>query len=415
MNIIHNWAKTFVTIVFFILMIGTPLLTHALEPKEVLVVANSRMAGSAALASYYMEARHIPKAQLLKIPLTLNEIIESWDYDENLKKPVREKISQLWEENVRIEAVVLMYGVPLKISPPTPGWEEKELIREKITELQEVDQQTTLGQVEAERKREFIKKQLKKLEKLSWRSSVDSELSLVKKEKYKREGWLPNPFFAGFQDRDLKLKRNDVVLVARLDGPDLKTVYRMIDDTLWAEKNGWEGKAYFDARWNKPAKNGNYSGYQRYDVSLHRAAEKVKSRMVVIVNSKGGLFAQGDCPDTSLYCGWYSLGRYVDAFSWNRGSIGYHMASAECVSLRNTDKPLWCRSILRDGAAATIGPVYEPYIQGFPLPELFFGYLVEGYMSMGEAYLVSLPYVSWQMVLVGDPLYQPFHPADQAQ
>lgn len=411
----HTWAKSFVARVILILLIGIPLFAHALEPEEVLVVANSRMAGSIDLALYYMEARHIPKTQLLKIPLTLNEIIESWDYDENLKKPVREKISKLREKKVRIEAVVLMYGVPLKIAPPTPGWDEKELIREKITELQEVDQQTKLSQVEAERKRETIKKQLRKLEKLSWRSSVDSELSLVKKEKYKREGWLPNPYFAGFHDRKLTLKRNDVVLVARLDGPDLKTVYRMIDDTLYAEKKGLKGKAYFDARWKKPAEKGHYSGYQRYDVSLHRAAERVKGRMPVVVNSESGLFAQGDCPDTSLYCGWYSLGRYVDAFSWNRGSIGYHMASAECVSLRNTDKPLWCRSILHHGAAATIGPVYEPYIQGFPLPELFFGYLVEGYMSVGEAYLVSLPYVSWQMVLVGDPLYQPFHPADRSQ
>ena len=59
---------------------------------------------------------------------------------------------------------------------------------------------------------------------------------------------------------------------------------------------------------------------------------------------------------------------------------------------------------------ATIGPVYEPYVQGFPLPDIFFGLLVEGYMSLGECYLVSLPYLSWQMVLIGDPLYQPFKP-----
>ena len=66
--------------------------------------------------------------------------------------------------------------------------------------------------------------------------------------------------------------------------------------------------------------------------------------------------------------------------------------------------------MLAKGAAATIGPVYEPYVQGFPLPEIFFGFLVEGYMSLGEAYLVSLPYISWQTILVGDPLYQPFKP-----
>lgn len=64
--------------------------------------------------------------------------------------------------------------------------------------------------------------------------------------------------------------------------------------------------------------------------------------------------------------------------------------------------------MLEKGVAATIGPVHEPYVQGFPLPELFFGHLVEGYMSLGEAYLISLPFLSWQTILIGDPLYRPF-------
>jgi hypothetical protein len=29
-------------------------------------------------------------------------------------------------------------------------------------------------------------------------------------------------------------------------------------------------------------------------------------------------------------------------------------------------------------------------------------------LSLAECYLISLPYLSWQMVLIGDPLYLPF-------
>ena len=58
------------------------------------------------------------------------------------------------------------------------------------------------------------------------------------------------------------------------------------------------------------------------------------------------------------------------------------------------------------GIAATIGPVGEPYIQSFPMPEIFFDFLAEGYLTLAESYLVSLPYLSWKMVLVGDPLYR---------
>ena len=64
--------------------------------------------------------------------------------------------------------------------------------------------------------------------------------------------------------------------------------------------------------------------------------------------------------------------------------------------------------MLQDGIAATIGPVSEPYVQAFPVPEMFFGLLVNSPLTLAECYFLSTPYLSWQMVLVGDPLYRPF-------
>jgi len=64
--------------------------------------------------------------------------------------------------------------------------------------------------------------------------------------------------------------------------------------------------------------------------------------------------------------------------------------------------------MIEEGIAATIGPVAEPYVSAFPIPEIFFNYLVDGYLCLAECYLVSLPYLSWRMVLIGDPLYRPF-------
>ena len=73
--------------------------------------------------------------------------------------------------------------------------------------------------------------------------------------------------------------------------------------------------------------------------------------------------------------------------------------------------------MVEEGVAATVGPVYEPYVQAFPMPDIFFSKLTEGYLTLGEVYLISLPFLSWQMVLIGDPLYQPFFPkmADSSQ
>jgi hypothetical protein len=64
--------------------------------------------------------------------------------------------------------------------------------------------------------------------------------------------------------------------------------------------------------------------------------------------------------------------------------------------------------MLEKGAAATLGPVGEPYVESFPLPEVFFGLLTDGTLTLVECYTVSNPFWSWKMVLIGDPLYRPF-------
>ena len=54
--------------------------------------------------------------------------------------------------------------------------------------------------------------------------------------------------------------------------------------------------------------------------------------------------------------------------------------------------------MLEKGVAATAGHVGEPYVQAFPVPEIFFGFLAEGILSLVECYIISTPYLSWKMV-----------------
>jgi uncharacterized protein (TIGR03790 family) len=349
---------------------------QALDPAEVLVVANSRVVESIKLAKYYMKARSIPKENLLIIETTDEESCSRPLYEHTIRQPVLQFLRQHGKINKRprIHCIVTMYGLPLKIT----------------AQVKEKNAQT------------------------STRAAVDSELALVLSGTYPHAGWLPNPYFLGFQGKKLLLKRDLVLLISRLDGPDPKTVYRLIDDSLQAEKTGLQGTACIDARWKKSAEK-NLQGYALYDASLHNTAALIKTsgRLQVRLDSTEQLFSRGDCPQTALYCGWYNLASYVDAFDWRQGSIGYHIASAECATLKQPKSNVWCKRMLEDGITATIGPVYEPYVQGFPLPEIFFGHLIDGYLSLGESYLISLPYLSWQMVLIGDPLYQPFKPMEK--
>jgi uncharacterized protein (TIGR03790 family) len=63
--------------------------------------------------------------------------------------------------------------------------------------------------------------------------------------------------------------------------------------------------------------------------------------------------------------------------------------------------------MLRDGITATLGAVAEPYLESFPEPDRFFNNLFEG-QSLVEAYYHAKPFNSWQLILIGDPLYKPF-------
>lgn len=381
---------------------------YGLAREEILVVANIRMAESVEIARYYMEKREIPPSHLVSVALTLQETMSRDEYDNVLKVAVLKALARVSSQ--RIAAIVLIYGIPLKVDPPELFWEESELVRQDKGRHDSMAVDSVENNEAIEGKKNDLLQNINKLLKTDQRAAVDSELALVKKEHYNLQGWIKNPYFLGFQGMPSEISKDQVLLVSRLDGPDAATVYRIINDTLQVEKEGLHGRAYFDARWPRPDVVDALGGYQRYDLSLHRAADAVATRMETVIDQREELFDEKCCPEAALYCGWYSLGQYIDSFVWQRGSIGYHLASAECTTLRDKNSSVWCLKMLEKGVAATIGPVYEPYIQGFPFPELFFSQLIEGNLSLGESYLTSLPYLSWQMVLVGDPLYQPFMP-----
>lgn len=381
----------------------------ALEPEELLVVENSRMSGSHEASRYYMTKRAIPPSHLISLPLSLSETMTREAFENTLAEPIRKKILEI-SDTVRISGIVLMHGVPLKIDAPQPTWEDLERIKKTKEEISNLQSQAETSD-SVKNLIKSKKKLLNDLQGINKRAAVDSELSLVKIDDHPLKGWIENPYFPGHKRTKKLYRKSQVLLVARLDGPDLKTVYRLINDSLDTEKTGLKGVAYFDARW--PYNNSkSLSGYQLYDSSLHRVGEITKRRMKTVVDDTESLFELGSCPSAALYAGWYSLGKYIDSFHWVKGAVGYHIASAEADSLRGSRKTLWCLKMLEKGVAATIGPVHEPYVQGFPLPEIFFNYLTEGYMSLGEAFLVSLPYLSWQIILIGDPLYKPFSPLE---
>lgn len=238
-------------------------------------------------------------------------------------------------------------------------------------------------------------------------SSFDNELCLVLWPDYPLFRWQPNPLYYRAES-DLRPK---TMMVSRLATPRLELTLKLVDHALAVEAGGLEGKMYLDARGIDANPKGDPLGsYAQFDDSLRKLAARVQrhTRMPVVLDNKPELFQPGACPDAALYCGWYSLAKYVDAFEWNPGAVGYHLASLEAQTLTTPGSRVWCNAMLEDGVTATLGPVYEPYLISFPLPDEFFSLLLTGRVPLAEVYFRTCRFTSWVMVLVGDPLYTPF-------
>jgi uncharacterized protein (TIGR03790 family) len=241
---------------------------------------------------------------------------------------------------------------------------------------------------------------------ITWRAAVDSELATLFWPPFALDRYVPNPLHmdehSGPSERTL--------MVCRLDGPNQPVVRRMMDIGIAVERLGLTGTAYVDAR----GRNGS-GPYDDYDQDLVRLAELLEQRtkIKIVLDRREQLFQPGDCPEAGLYVGWYSLGRYVNAFDFAPGAVGFHIASSEAVSLRGRDNLRWCAQLLEHGVVATLGPVEEPYLTAFPRATDFFGLLLTGKYTLVECYYLTIPHVSWMMTLIGDPLYNPFraHPA----
>jgi len=367
----------------------------ALEPDEVLVVANSDVAASVRIAQYYCAKRGVPVANILALPLgtSLGDTITRDNYEKQLAGPIRRKLSSA-ELAAKIRCLLTTYGVPIKVEGrgPLKGQEGK------LKQLKELAKQKK----KTSRKLAQLQSQIDRIVGKETGASVDSELSMVLFSAYELYRWQPNMLKGGAPYWDFK-----TLMVCRLDGPDKKIVKALVDKAIAAEKTGLSGVAYIDSRGIADDKKPYSFGY--FDQSLRDLAvfTRLRTEMAVKQERTEKLFASGACPGTAIYCGWYSLKKYIDAFDFVDGAIGYHISSLEAVDLRAPNSSQWCPAMLADGITATMGAVAEPYLHSFPEPKAFFLELFNGHCLV-EAYYRTKPFNSWQLVLIGDPLYRPF-------
>ena len=400
--------KTVVT--FLILFVAGA--GYALEPDEILVIANSDVAASVRIAQYYCAKRKVPKDNILALPLTTSETITRDEYEKQLAEPIRKKLSST-EFVGKIRCLLTTYGVPIKVGGrgPLRGQEDKLKKLKKLAEQEKnkIEQSERKGLVKSDKQKQKVNRKLARLQSEIDRivgketgACVDSELSMVLFGDYELYRWQPNALKNNVLYWDFR-----TLMVCRLDGPGKRMAQGLVDKAIVTEKTGLKGVAYIDSQGiadsNKP-----YS-FGWFDQSLRDMAvlTKLRTEMAVKQERTKKLFAPGACPRTAIYCGWYSLKKYIDAFDFVDGAIGYHISSWEAIDLRDPNSSQWCPAMLADGITATLGAVAEPYLLSFPEPKAFFLELFNG-RCLVEAYYHTKAFNSWQLLLIGDPLYRPF-------
>jgi uncharacterized protein (TIGR03790 family) len=188
-------------------------------------------------------------------------------------------------------------------------------------------------------------------------ASLDSELALIFWGEYRRIGAVPNFLNPAFEGSPLR-NAYRTLRVSRIDGPTAEVAKQLIERTRAAEAlTELQGKAYLDLRGIQSSD----PLLQQTENWLRAVGEQLKSvsGIQVEVESSAKLFQSGQCPDTLIYLGWYSLGKYIDCCTFKPGAVAYHLVPGDALRLRDAEQQGWCRSFLEAGATRVVGSVGE--------------------------------------------------------
>jgi uncharacterized protein (TIGR03790 family) len=351
---------------------------------NVALVINENSAASVRIGGYYAEKRGLPASNVIRIRTSIDETIERALFVSTIEQSIAAALTRNGLQD-RILYLVLTKGVPLRIAG-TGG----------LTG-------TT--------------------------ASVDSELTLLYRRMTRAAapvvGRVDNPYFLGTREiaeaRRFSRRDHDVYLVTRLDAFTVEQAIALIDRGLAPAS---DGRVVIDQR----GPSGNRVG----EDWLAQAAERLAAQGHRVVLEETDKPAR-DMGDVLGYYSWGSndpANRVRSAgMAFVPGSIAAMFVSSDARSLLEPPST-WMPSddwtsrsalfagspqsligdLIRDGATGAAGHVAEPYLEATVRPHILFPAYLSGF-NLVEAFYLSVPYLSWQTVVIGDPLCAPFRRA----
>ncbi len=379
---------------------ATEATAEAADPRgaTAVVLYNTLVPESLSVAQHYAGRRGVPTNQLIGLSLPSSEVITRADFESRLQRPLvaeltgrglmeaRDEIRPASEDRpgrvvqavtgAKVRNLVVCYGVPWRVlEDPTRREPETASLPEGL------------------RRNE---------------AAVDAELTVLPLllAGHPLTGPLINPWW-GHTNPAVFQPAAGVFVVGRLDGPTPALAAGLVDRALEAERNGLLGRAYFDIRGlSDPA----YLPGDRW-ISNAWALASGYGFDTHLDRKEATLPVGFPLSHVALYAGWYAAdvtGPFTQPLvEFMPGAIAYHLHSFSAGNLRSTNQT-WVGPLVARGVTATMGMVAEPYLDGTPEIAMAIGRLLYFGFTWGEAAVASQRYLSWQLTVVGDPLYRPF-------
>lgn len=345
---------------------------RAQESDTVLLVLNRASTLSRRIADDYIAKRGIPLKNVCKLDILSEKEEIDWDtYVEQVERPIARCLAKAGLRE-QVLYIVTTMGVPLKVSGSGEG-----LAAESC--------------------------------------AVDSELTLLYSKmhgkRFPRAGLAPNPFYRQ-QGQPFTHGRFPIYLVTRLAGYDFDDVQGIVDRSL-AARNAPEGKFVFDLKSGDDSDGNNW---------LRMAALALPKERVVMDESVKVLTGE---KDVLGYAGWGSNdpNRHQRnlGFQWLPGALATEYVSTDGRTFRRPPADwtigTWkgvtgwfdgspqtlTADYIHEGATGCSGHVYEPFLEFTPHPDQLFPAYFHG-RNLAESYYLAIPGLSWQNIVVGDPL-----------
>ncbi|MCW1913609.1 TIGR03790 family protein [Luteolibacter sp. GHJ8] len=351
-------------------------------PESVAVLYNSSSSESKAIATYYAEARKIPEENLVGLPMPEKEEVSREEFNTRILEPLKAEYDKRgwWKRqehegklipiSKKIRVIACIYGVPSRVAAQP---NDPKMVPGGAPPLNTTE------------------------------AAVDSELALIGNEDLPLPNALINRYFK--QDLSVFDTNMSTTLVGRIDGPSRAICERMIRDAVEVEKTGLWGMAVIDI-----AKK--YTNTELGDPWLESIARANRETGIptLVDRFQDTLPTNFPLRDVVSYYGWYDWnvsGPFLNpTFRFKKGAVAVHLHSFSAAQLRDPGKN-WCAPLLARGAAATLGNVHEPYLEMTHHFDIFQARLKAGYTLVEAAYM-AVPVMSWQNVVLGDPLYRPY-------